>query len=419
MARAFILSHGERVPGRGDTFVPEGKSISFYSEYDENTLRSIGLAAVNAGDIQPAETFESGEDVPNYRLLQFEDSAIAEHLAMESSATGGKLYFVGTDLVPATVSLCTTPTACAGTRPQHAPGCRGVFSQIAEDEILSVSCRGVEGEDGDNTRTMEGSTDFYDEYSAEAFRIVEWGKTDPDAAMEYYQSLTEATKAILKSKLPLAKFVDDYFAKGGSAAPAAVTEARNFVESHGDIAFVDYAEQFDAQQRSMVLAEQDLLEACWPGYGRRLLRNEGAPAFWEFFRGLDQEWMTLLSADDELYDAVAAGSQGADVAETSDWVATDADYDEARQTNEPFVKNLDEEVEAVWEIGGAVVLLGQPSSQLGSRVRQQPDYTSGTFQVERATFGAGSLRFSGVPPVFQDTVTWAIGQFSKKDVEFE
>jgi hypothetical protein len=419
MARAFILSHGERDPGEGDTFVPEGKSISFYSEYDENTLRSIGLAAVNAGDIKPAETFEAGEPLPNYTLSQFEDSAIAQHLAMESSATGGKLYFVGTDLRPTPLPLCTTPDACARSRPRHAQGCRGAFAQIAEDEILSVSCRGVTGEDGDNTRTMEGSTDFYDEYSEEAMRIAEWGKTDPDAAMAYFQSLPQATQAILKSKVPLATFVDGYFAGGGEAIPAAVVDARNYVESHGDIAFVDYAEQFDAQQRSMVLAEQDLLEAYWLGYGRRLLRNEGAPAFWEFFRGLDQDWMNLLAQDGELADAIAAGSQGADVAETSSWVPSDADFDAATSINEPYVKGLDEDVDATWEIGGAVVLLGEPGGELASGVRQQPDYTSGTFQVKRATFGAGSLQFSGVPPVFQDTVTWAVGQFSKKDVEFE
>src|SRR5262249_33927658 len=108
-----------------------------------------------------------------------------------------------------------------------------------------------------------------------------------------------------------------------------------------------------------------------------------------------------------------------DLAQSPTWAPTEDDFAEAVLINEPFVKDLDEDVDAAWEIGAAVVLLGQPNAQLASRVRQQPDYASGTFQVERATFGAGSLRFSGVPPVLQDTITWSIGQFSKKDVKFE
>jgi hypothetical protein len=419
MARAFILSHGERVPGGGTTFVPEGRTISFYSDYDENTERAIGLAAISAGDIKPAETFEAGDELSNYRLDAFADDEMAEHLAAQSSATGGRLYFVGRDL-PTPTRLCTTPDACERTKPHHSRSCRGALRAIAEDEILSVSCRGKAGDDSPSTRTMEGSTDFMDELQTESDRILVWARTDPDAAMAYWQSLSEATKVMLTgADVELDDYVKKYFGDGGAESPAAVIEARNFLETHGDIALVDYVEQFDAKQRSMVLDEQDLLEAYWLGYGRRLLRNDGAPAFWDFYRTLDQDWMNLLAADAELFDALGAGSQGANVAETSDWAPTADDYDAATSINEPFVKDLDEEVDAVWEVGGSVVLLGEPSNELASRVRQQPDYTSGTFQVERARFGAGSLLFSGVPPVLQDTVTWAVGQFSKKDVKFE
>ncbi len=178
MAKAFLLSHGARQPGAGDTFVPEGKSISFYSEYDENTLRSIGLAAVNNGDVQPVDTFVGPATLPNYLLVQFEDSAIAQHLASESSQTGGKLYFVGQDM-PSPTRLCTSPATCAGTKPQHAPSCQGVFKTITEEEIFSVSCRGVLGGAGTSTRKMEGSTDFVDENKAEGQRILEWAKTEP------------------------------------------------------------------------------------------------------------------------------------------------------------------------------------------------------------------------------------------------
>ena len=203
------------------------------------------------------------------------------------------------------------------------------------------------------------------------------------------------------------------------AKSARGSPARAFVQSHGDIAFVDYAEQFGDQQRSIVLAEDDLLKAYWTGFGRRLLRNDGAPAFVQWFATLDTGWMTVLAEDDELSVAVGQGAQGADLAEAPAWTPTDNDFAEAVSNNEPFVKNLDEDVDATWEIGAALVLLGEPSSELASRIRQQPDCRSGTFQVERATFGAGALRFSGVPPVLHDTITWSVEQFSQKKVKFD
>jgi hypothetical protein len=330
------------------------------------------------------------------------------------------MYFLGQDpFTNPRSALCTTPQACAATKPQHAPGCRGVFNLITEEDIYSVSCRGVAGQQGRGTREMEGSTDFADELDDMRRQLMEQKANDSEAAIQYFLSLPQGTQQMLMAYRDIQSWVNDYFKQGGEAPPAAVLDARAFLESHGDIAFVDYAEQFDVEQRSMVLAEDDLLAAWWTGFGRRLLRNEGAPAFYEFFRTLDPYWLNVLAQDDELALAIGQGSQGADLTEEPTWAPSQDDFDEARSINEPFVKNLDEGVDAMWEIGAAVVLLGQPSGELASRVRQQPDYASGTFQVERAVFGAGSIRFSGVPPVLQDTVTWTVEQFSKKDVEFD
>ena len=123
MARAFILGHGASIPGREKTFVPAGKSISFYSEVNTNTLRANGLAALNAGGIPPVQTFKERSPVDNYELSAFEDEAIAQHLASESSLTGGKTYYIGletsfgTTPLPSPLRLCTTPNACAGTKP--------------------------------------------------------------------------------------------------------------------------------------------------------------------------------------------------------------------------------------------------------------------------------------------------------------
>jgi hypothetical protein len=66
MARAFYLGHGATVPGVGKTFVPAGKSISFYCNVDDNTLRANGLAALNAGDLPLVETSDAESEVDNY-----------------------------------------------------------------------------------------------------------------------------------------------------------------------------------------------------------------------------------------------------------------------------------------------------------------------------------------------------------------
>ncbi len=422
MARAYLLSHGARIGDRPDTFVPEGKSISFYSEFDQNTLRTIGLAAVSSGDITPTQTFNAGDPVSNYNLVEFEDSAIAEHLAAESSQTGGKLYFTGSDL-PSPTWLCTTHDKCITTKPRHHQDCRGVFARIAESEIYSVSCRGLAGGPGGSTFEMEGSREFMDEMQTEARRILDWAKTDPDAAMAYYQSLSEATKAMLNgANTNLPKWAEEYFKTGGKDTPFSVVEARNFLTSHGDVAFADYADQWDSQQRSVAFAENDLLDAYWRGSGRRTLRTEGAPAFWEWFRTIDPYWQNVLAADEELAGALGPGAQGADVAEASSWTPSGGDFQHASDMNQIYVKGLDEDVDATWEVGSFVVLLGEPaastSDPLPSRVRQSHDYAYGTFQVERATFGAGKVVFSGVPPMHQGTIQSAVESFSDKKVKF-
>lgn len=420
MANAFLLSHGTRVGDWPETFVPEGKTISFYAQFDENVLRSIGLAALNAGDIEPTQTVEGGKPVPNYYHSRFADNEMAEHLTSVSSATGGAVYFVGGEL-PDPSYLCTTPDKCATTYPRHHDDCQGVFKLIAEDDIKSVACRGLHGDPNSKaTYAMEGSTEFMTELGEETLRILEWAKTDPDAAMQYYQSLSEATRVQLNgANTNLAKWAEQYFKAGGSDTPAAVVEARNFVESHGDIAFHDYAEQMDPVQQNVVFSEQDLLDAFWLGYARKLVRNQQSPEMAQWFATLDAARQEQLSSDREIADALAIGLQGGNVAQTTEWRATDEDFDEATGFNESFAKDLDEGVDAVWEVGGFLVLLGEPSGDLASRVRQAHDYAAGTFRVKRRTFGAGSFEFSGVAPAHQETIKWAVGQFSKKDVEFD
>jgi hypothetical protein len=287
MARAFILGHGTRVPGVDKTFVPAGKSISFYSNVDENTLRSNGLAALNAGDIPPVETFDAqNPEVDNYGLTRFEDSAIAEHMASESSLTGGKTYYIGletsfgTTPLPSPVWLCTTPSDCARTKPNHAPSCKGLFALVPENELLSVTCRGVqltqeERQQGKrNPRTTrlgarkvdesghDTSEDFFSETSAEAKRLWQLSKTDPAGVIAHLESLSDPTRRdLFHNYTPLMTFAEEYYKKGGTGTPEAVLEARRALEALGEDSFADHVDTYGAKQKEMVLADNALKAA--------------------------------------------------------------------------------------------------------------------------------------------------------------
>jgi hypothetical protein len=289
MARAFILSHGERNQEDWDTFVPDGSSISFYSDFDEATQRSIGLAALSAGDIDPFETYDGGQLIPNYVLSAFEDSALAEHMATESSATGAKPYYVGIDL-PDPVQLCSDPEECQKTYPQHADSCEGVFGKVAEDEILSVSCRVLSGDDdAAATDVMEGDTEFMDALREEADRIQAWLASDPQAAIAYWESLTDATRVQLTGvNVELEEDVQAYYDAGGASTPAAVLQARRYLADAGEGSFYDWVAGMDDTQRDMIRSEADLDAAYEREEARRNKSITWGEVDWSFVQNLNE-----------------------------------------------------------------------------------------------------------------------------------
>ncbi|MCW2594796.1 MAG: hypothetical protein JWP39_684 [Jatrophihabitans sp.] len=135
-------------------------------------------------------------------------------------------------------------------------------------------------------------------------------------------------------------------------------------------------------------------------------------AFPGWFDGLSPDEQAVLLRDPGLY----AWDQGRGT--VAEWNPSDADVQAVADVNEPYVKNLDEDDEGTWEAGGFLVLLGDGHGYT-DWVRQQPDHASGTFEVKRATFGAGKLVFTGVPPAHQGTITAAVERFSDKSVKFE
>lgn len=133
-----------------------------------------------------------------------------------------------------------------------------------------------------------------------------------------------------------------------------------------------------------------------------------------------ERWFDSLSEEERqkvvLDPGIAAWNNGRTFTPTQ-WAPSDADLKEVAAVNQPYVKNLDDGAEGTWQVAGFLVLLGDARAYT-DWVRGQPDYASGTSTVKRATFGAGKLVFSGVPPMHRGTIESAVGEFSDKEIEF-
>jgi hypothetical protein len=144
---------------------------------------------------------------------------------------------------------------------------------------------------------------------------------------------------------------------------------------------------------------------------------DGFPAW--FDQQPDNEKAIMLR-DPGLY----AWDQGRDATQTqteaSNWVPTDRDIAIVSEGNQSYVKDGAEDYAHPWEIGGALVLLGnEHDASFHSWVQSCPDYQSGTFEIKRATFGAGKIVFAGVSGPLQGTVESMVEGFSDKKVVFE
>jgi putative adhesin Stv-like protein len=204
MSKVWILSHGARVTTWPDTRVPAGKTVHYYADFDENTLRVNGLAAINAGTIAPTQSFAAGATISDYFLSAFTDAELAQHFASESSATGGPMLTIGGDL-PDDLALCTDPHNCTD---QH--GCDGLFGRVQQDEIHLVACRGAMGQENglgwrlgtDSAHNaapgedqVEGS--YVMELNRHAEELLQEARTDPQGALTRFRAYPQATQAAL------------------------------------------------------------------------------------------------------------------------------------------------------------------------------------------------------------------------------
>lgn len=208
----FLLGHGVLAADRPETIVPQGHTITFYTDVDYDLYFVNGMEAVRSGDASSgSQTYNAGDPVPNYELSRYSDFERALFATVADEAQS--IVYIG-DQIPNDIHLCeaTDDAMCGGGR--HI--CGGVFGRI-DDDIVYLACRGVEGT-SDQTQDAYGGTrdttvkdtvsqavdDFLQLGEEEAGRrLAEMEDArDPDAqeALAYLMTSPDLQKAVYKHR---------------------------------------------------------------------------------------------------------------------------------------------------------------------------------------------------------------------------
>jgi hypothetical protein len=411
----LVMAHGGRDPGKRELKVPAGMKIDFYADFDENMFFTNGLAVVTRGQLGPPnQSYAAGSPIPNYFYQALDSDQLGWYLQLDRS--GLPTWFVGNDL-PDNTSLCTDHDNCDAWGANDGSGyhsCDGILGkahEAGETHVVVLACRGNMGRASNPaTRDLvntDGTRDdsFEKELEGEVGRFLALTPTEQETT---WAGWPENTKLTFMPFPQMKAWADAYGAK-------------QLWRSEGPKAFAAYYEKLDPAAQDLINADAQAANGVFAGRALKYFDDDPA-GFPAWFDGLSADEKTDLLQDPGIY----AWHQGRGAGTAADTAAdpsapeTPAPWhlSAADEANETFVKNLDEDVDATWEVGGFLVQLGDGHAT-DDLVRAQPDYAYGTFQVRRATFGAGKLAFTGVAPAHQATITAAVGRFSDKKVVFE
>lgn len=269
MAIVFV-GHGGRQEGN-DIPVPPGVTVKFFVDFDMN------MSPINVETVLSRREFGSpnqeyvrgGGDVPalvpNYSLSPLKSEELQADLSSAMTLDGVIWTEVRT-------KLCLTPEVCA---PLPAHTCDGILGQAAragEVEVVFLACRGVIGR-GDPMSSRLGAPGEDDE-SVQP-ELLEWARDflaraalDQGAAATEWDSLPEATRAMLMNLRSVRAWSENR-ERTAPSEPAALLEARRYLESHGDVALADWADQWDDTQWRVIGSDPAIREAYERGRRER------------------------------------------------------------------------------------------------------------------------------------------------------
>jgi hypothetical protein len=410
----LVMAHGGRDPQAAELKVPPGMRIDFYADFDENMFFHNGLAVVVRGGLgTPNQSYAPDEAIPNYIYSALSSDQLGWYLQLDR--TGLPAWFVGDDL-PGDTALCTDHATCDAAGANDGSGthtCDGVLGRAqseGENHLVILACRGNIEQANEATKALRGADgqadDSYNtELQEEADRFTALDEAGKEATWAGYPENTKLTFMVY----PNIKAWAD--ARG----------AKQLLASDGPIAFATYYATLDAATKAVLDAQPDTAIELWAGSALTYFKDDIA-SFPAWFDTLEEVNRTKLLTDPGVYAwhqgrGAGAAAAAASAAPARPTISQD-DIDAADERNRLFVKGLAPDTATPWAVGSFAVLLGSGHDNAAA-VALQRDYATGTFQVKRATIGAGRIVFSGAPPVHQATITAAVGRSSDKSVRFE
>jgi putative adhesin Stv-like protein len=408
----LVMAHGGRDPKQKELRVPAGMQIDFYADFDENMFFTNGLAVVARGDVDsPNEAYNAGDPIPNYFYQALTSDQLGWYLQLDRSESPA--WFVGNEL-PDNTSLCTDYDNCDAWGANDGSGthsCDGVLGKAqteGETHLVILACRGnMEQADQPATRSLVGADGKFDDsyvndLEGEVTRFIALAPTDQETTWAAYPENTKLT------------FM-------------AFPWMKTWADAHGatQLMLDEGAENYAVYYATLAQDVKNRLEAdpqtrgkAYVGAALKYIADNPAAAGTWFDAESPADQATLL--EDPGIAAWHAGRQGDAAQADTAWEPTERDFANVNAKNQSYVKEGTEDDDHPWEAGGFLVLLGDAHDQsFVDWVQGRPDYASGTFAIGRSTFGAGKITFAGAPASHQDTITWAVGQFSDKAVKFE
>ena len=160
----ILYGHGER-EGEAKTFVPEGVTIKWYANVNEDLLTTNGFLAINSGNFDsPTEKQGPGAgktvETFNLKVYPYLDNAGWVYLLNEKS--NHVLKFVGVDVGEG--NLCNDLFGC---KVNGVHSCDGVFGKATTEwktdgDLILLVCRGLKGSPKTITQKL-GSKDDEDQ----------------------------------------------------------------------------------------------------------------------------------------------------------------------------------------------------------------------------------------------------------------
>jgi hypothetical protein len=400
----LVWGHGIRDRGEEKTFVPDGTTVKWYSDLDQNLFTRNGFVAVSSGEFGSPNDQQGpgrGTEVEIYNYGVAEDLVKRDYVAM-LNRQGLPLMFIGSEIPEG--HLCNDLPGCRG-KGEHT--CDGVLGKAKDTEVVILVCRGVAGMQGQST--LAYGSDVKDPLSSinedttgfiNAFlnRVT----ADPASAEQEFDGLGDPVKIIMRTDMRIPAW---------QAIRWAADAGRK--GSISDL-FTQLRENLNDQR-----AEQFLTI----GYYADGLAAGARSDVDEFFRTMEKFPGTLTTRI-EAIPAIAALKQswekGRQAFADATWSPDDAALDRVSTKNGQNVKAAGDGDSLPIRVGGVLALIGSGHDpQSVNYVERQGDFEQGSLTVTKGgAFSKGGIEVKGLSPGKEGLVTAVVTNFSDKKVTF-